>query len=498
MTPPPSFRSGSRITGELNEFMLGVYPPANEAVRHILPGVQEYDKAHAVALIESGAIPSHAGKAIIRELLNLEAQGAVEARISVGGQAHSGEQFLRAVLGPEVSGWLPLGRSSSDIWTVSVRLTQRQRICQTANVLCHAQQVFLDLARQHLDSLMVGYTHLQQAQVTTLGHYFVSVAAENDRNITRLLETLCRVDVSTAGSAVLTGSPFPLNTARLSELLGFGETFINSRDAAFGLDYLTEDFANVALATNLFSRLSNDLMLWCTSEFGYLELADEFCTASSILPQKKNPVALQFVRGVATQATGELVSALGTASSLADSIIVDRELVIENLWHIHDGCDQSANLLASLLKTAVVNVERMERTARSSWCFASELAAVLVLKKGLPWRTAHAAVGTFVRLSLQRSPDALNASISDLQTALSGYEYDVDGLEQILKESRDPSAAIHRRIVRGGPAPSDVRQQIQSLSVSLQSSAEKLRMRAARWEQARLSLATLCAELASN
>lgn len=494
----PLLRGSGRLRPELDPAMAGIYPPDPAMLARLLPAVQTYDKAHAVALVESGAIPADVGAAIIRELLEID-DDPVRLRIEAGGGVHSGEALLTARLGADAAGWLPLARSSSDLWTVSTRLFLREQIVRVSEALCQLQHVLLNAAIAQIDTIMVGLTHHQHAQPTTLGHFFVSVAAELARSLDRTLEVLVRVDSSTAGSAVLTGSMFPLDPARLAQLLGFGTLVGNSRDAAFGLDYLSEPVLVEAMAANLCSRMASDLLEWSAPPLDYVEFDDAFCSSSSILPHKKNPVFLEYVRGIAAELTGASATFLAGTSSMSDSIIVDRELLIWRFSEVTGRFLAALDVLARALRTARFDRDRLQRDVDESWAFSSELAALLVIERGMSWRGAHRVVSAAVRLALDEARDATGFDVAHLEEAMQLCgESTKDDLEPLVRASRDARSSVNARVVPGGPSPEHVAGQEAVFRDHLRHVTEELQAVQERWRYSDVLLEARCRELAGE
>lgn len=478
----PRFRADGILRDGLDPTMRGVYPPEDSVVRPLIAAVHEYDLAHVVALERASSLPGDIAAQLLRTLLAVD-DDPVTARTRAGGQVHSGENIVGAVLSPEVAGWLPLARSSSDLWTVSTRIALRTAVAESLETVLTVQRVLLDLADEHRESYMVGVTHHQHAQPTTLAHHILSIAAEQSRGIRRLIECLARVDTSTAGSAVLTGSSFALDTAELARLLGFSQPFDNSRDAAFGMDYLTEAVASLALVANLWSRWSSDLLEWSATEFGYVDFADRFCTTSSILPQKKNPVFLEYIRGVAAELAGATTQFLAGTSTSADSVIVDRELLIGRMWHLQQRFQRAGAVLAEGLRTARFDTGRMAERYAESWAFASDLAALLVTEARIAWRPAHALVARVVErcMAWRCWPEELpSAELSQVVDDLVRPEL----LLECVAEARTVASAVGRRVVAGGPASSDTARQSGKFRSEAAAAASELEEARDRWRQA--------------
>jgi argininosuccinate lyase len=469
----PSFRAaGTRLKGALRPELSAVcYPVPDERIWRVLEAVHRFDKAHVVMLAEAGILARGDAAALLHALLGLEAAegGVVAARLAIGGGNHSGEKFLTTRLGEGVAGRIHAGRSSGDISAVANRLTQQHQLRKTMALLLALRRSVLARARQDANVLVMGYSHLQHAQPSTMGHYWCSWLFGLERDFARLADLYRRFDFSPAGSAVLTGSRFALDPGRTAELLGFSRVFQNSRDAGWAADAYQEAAAMLAILLGTSGRIADDLYLWATSEFGIVEIDDGFCINSSILPQKKNPVALEHVRGVGRVALGRMASVQGAFASPSDSIVFERYLAVEELWRTFDDAQGALKLLAAVLDTLEVRQDSALHAFEGSWCWTSDLAAALVLERGLPWRTAQQSVSVLVRqmMDARRSPESVTEA--DVLRAYETYS-GRGGLAlpaSFVDGVRSPRAIVESRTVPGGPAAADVAQQIAAAAAAL-------------------------------
>ncbi|WP_439588715.1 lyase family protein [Hydrogenophaga sp.] len=473
----PSFRAaGTRLRGALRPELSAVcYPVPDDRIWRVLEGVHRFDKAHVVMLAEAGILDTADAAALLRALLDLEGRegGVVAARLSIGGGNHSGEKHLTQTLGEGVAGRIHAGRSSGDISAVANRLTQQQGLRDTLALLMHLRRSVLERARRDANVLVMGYSHLQHAQPATLGHYWCSWLFGLERDFERLRDLYTRFHFSPAGAAVLTGSRFDLRPERTAELLGFVRVFQNSRDAGWAADAYQEAAAVLAILLATTGRIADDLYLWSTAEFGIVEIDDGFCINSSILPQKKNPVALEHVRGVGRVALGRMVSVQGSFASASDSVVFERYLAVEELWRTFDDARGALELLAAVLDSLEVRQDAALRAFHDSWCWTSDLAAALVLEHGLPWRTAQQSVSVLVRQMMDGGRAAASVTEADVVQACASYSGQT-GLELpvgFVDRVRDPRAIVESRIVAGGPAASDVARQIEAAESALERDA---------------------------
>lgn len=462
----PSFRAaGTRLKGSLRPELSAVcYPVPDERIWRVLDAVHRFDKAHIAMLAEARLIERADAASLLSALLELESSpdGVVAQRLAIGGGNHSGEKYLTARLGEGVAGRIHAGRSSGDISAVANRLTQQRHLRELMGLLLRLRGVVLARARQDATVLVMGYSHLQHAQPATLGHYWCSWLAGLERDFARLRDLYTRFDFSPAGAAVLTGSRFALRPERTAELLGFSRVFTNSRDAGWAADSYQEAAAALAILLATCGRMAEDLYLWSTSEFGIVEIDDGFCINSSILPQKKNPVALEHVRGVGRIAIGRLASVQAAFASASDSIVFERYLAVEELWRTFDDARGGLTLLAAVLESLTIRQDAALAAFEDSWCWTSDLAAALVLEHGMPWRTAQQSVSVLVRQMMDAARTAESVVEEDVEQAILGYTGDA-GLRLprgFVDRVRDPRSVVESRIVPGGPAGRDVMHQV--------------------------------------
>lgn len=497
----PGYRlAGGRLReGVRRELADVAYPVPERRIAPVLEAVHDFDKAHVITLTRGKVISASDGSAILRCLLELEVDNDVPAsRLSVGGGNHSGEKYISSRLGEEIGGRIHTGRSSGDVSAVANRLTQQRLTLELLRVSVELRTEILRLATEHREAPMIGYSHLQHAQPTTMGHYWLSWAAILGRDTHRALGLYDRANESPAGAAVLTGSPFAIDTHITSDLLGFDRPFENSRDAVWSPDAYLEALSCLTIYANTLARIAEDLVLWSTSEFGYVEIADGFCLNSSILPQKKNPISLEHIRGLAGVTAGRSVTALSVFRAPSDACVFDRYLVTEILWDTFADVTDAARLLSAILSSLHVNQQRMESTVRESWVFASDLASALVESTGASWRAAHSVVARLVRDLMDRGVEAWELTVEDVKAAAGDR---IDGSEvdaSTLLDALDPIASVRKRIVRGGPQPSEMLRQIKTFSSSLDSDAAEVRRRERRRQDAQRKLKESVDELVAE
>lgn len=446
-----------------------LYPGPIENLRQSYFAFHAFDKAHTVSLAEAGLIPLDAAQAILNGLRQMEREGITQVRDRMGGGRHSGEAYLTETIGPEKAGWINLGRSSGDLDATAWRLVFRSKAPNIINTLCALRSALTEVAEKNLDTVMPGHTCLQHAQTTTLAHTFMAWEAALSRDVKRFLEVYDATSESPAGAAIMTGSTFPLRRERTAELLGFDNVAGNTRDAVLNLDIILQAHTTTAICTSNLMRVAQDLFLWATSEFGYVDLPDSYCSTSSIMPQKKNPWGLAWIRGEGSLALGHLSGVFTMLKAESDQLEATM-LSAWELWKVIDLLDDMAKLLAGVIKGAKFNTERLYELASAHFCQATDLAALLVTEAGLPWREAHQFTARIVRAAVDAGMKPCDITIEFLNTIRKQYNEEPLSIDsQRLVAALDPRQSILARdAVQGSPSPRQVLLQIQTASENIQ------------------------------
>ncbi|HXJ81886.1 MAG TPA: argininosuccinate lyase [Candidatus Methylomirabilis sp.] len=361
------------------------------------------------------------------------------------------ERRLIDLIGP-VGGKLHTGRSRNDQIAVDERLYLRDVIHRVDGGIAETQRALLARAEAHPDCAMPGYTHLQRAQPVLLAHHLLAYVFMLARDRERFSDCLGRVGVMPLGSAALAGTAFPIDRAALARDLGFDAPSPNSMDAVSDRDFLVEFLSGAAILGMHLSRLSADLTLWATTEFGFVEFSDAFATGSSIMPQKKNPDVAELIRGKTGRLYGNLVSTLVTMKGLPLTYNSDMQEDKEPLFDSVDTLEGILRVLPPLIGTLTWNVERMRQAAGAQYATATDLADYLV-HKGLPFRDAHEIVGRAVRYGLSRGEELADVPLDEFQRLSPLIEADVYAAITV-------EASLRARAVIGGTAPEAVRRQI--------------------------------------
>lgn len=470
-----------------DESVLGQYA----RMRPQLQAFHAFDKAHIVMLAEAGLLPCEDAGAMLRVLRDIEGQdgGAVAARAATEEHMHSGEALLTGALGREIAGKMHLGRSSGDLLAVSFRYTLRDKLLRIAGQLNELRRAVHELAGQHLHTVMPGSTHLQHAQPDTFGHYLLAWASAFERDAQRVRQYHARLNLSPAGAAILNGSEFALNRERTARLLGFDGLALNTRDAVWGRDLEIEAHTLTVLLAGNFNRLAEDLMLWSSPEFGLVECADGFCGTSSIMPQKKNPNALECLKGTVAICTGHLVSTAMVHKNPSTVPVFEWVRSMSDAWRGYDEMASALPLMTAVLQSLSVHEERMRERAGAFWATATDLAAAIVKHAGLPWRAAHQITGITVRLALDAglSPEQIDSAFVD-RAARTHSGQNIGLPPEVLASAMDPSASVERHDMPGGPAAARVGEALAMHEAVLAGDEQWLEGSLERLRQARVAL----------
>ncbi|WP_305909332.1 argininosuccinate lyase [Methylomarinum sp. Ch1-1] len=357
---------------------------------------------------------------------------------------------------------LHTGRSRNDQVATDIRLYLRSEIGTIEAQLTRLQNALLVLAEREADTIMPGFTHLQVAQPVTFGHHLMAWFEMLSRDRERLQDCCKRVNVMPLGAAALAGTSYPIDRQMTAELLGFSRPSNNSLDSVSDRDFAIEFCAAASLIMLHLSRFSEELILWSSAQFDFIDMPDAFCTGSSIMPQKKNPDVPELVRGKSGRVTGHLVSLLMLMKSQPLAYNKDNQEDKEPLFDTADTLINCLRAFADMMPNIRAKKDNMYQAAKQGYATATDLADYLV-RKGMPFRDAHEVVGLAVRLGIETQRDLSEISLTELQQFSSQIGDDVF---DILKLEGSVAARNHI----GGTAPASVRAAIEAARAQLQGS----------------------------
>jgi argininosuccinate lyase len=411
--------------------------------------------AHARMLGAQGVIPLQDVADIERGLAQIAGEidaGSFDWKLELEDVHLNIEARLTQLVG-DAGKRLHTGRSRNDQVATDVRLWLRGEIDALAPLLAQMQRCLLDVAATHTDTILPGYTHLQVAQPVSLAHHLLAYVEMFARDQERLADVRKRVNRLPLGAAALAGTSYPLDREAVARELGFDGLCMNSLDAVSDRDFAIEFCAWAAIAMMHVSRLAEEIVLWMSQNYGFIDLADRYCTGSSIMPQKRNPDVAELARGKTGRVYGHLMSLLTLMKGQPLTYNKDNQEDKEPLFDTVDTLAATLRIMAEMVQGVVVKPEAMQRAAERGYATATDLADYLV-KKGVPFRDAHEAVAAAVKAGLQRGVDLAQLPLDELRRFHPSIDADVFERALALR------ASLNARQVAGGTAPERVREQI--------------------------------------
>ena len=407
--------------------------------------------AHATMLGRVGVITPEESAQIVEGLKGI-LEDINAGRLAIDMTCEDIHTFVEATLTARIGAAgkkLHTGRSRNDQVALDIRMYLADAIDHLTALAKDLATAFCDVAEQHLETVMPGYTHLQRAQPITLAHWLMAYAQMLLRDIDRLADCKARTLVLPLGSGALAGTTYPLDRPCVAELLGFGGISMNSLDGVSDRDFALELLSDLSILMMHLSRFSEEICLWCSWEFRFVTLADEFSTGSSIMPQKKNPDITELVRGKTGRVYGDLMTLLTAMKALPLAYNKDMQEDKEALFDAIDTADLSLSVLAPMLRTAVFHPETMKRAAAGGFINATDCADYMV-RKGIPFRDAYGIVGRLVRHCIEQGTTLDQLPLEEYRRFSPVFDADVYPAIDLL-------ACVSLRDIPGGPAPARVR-----------------------------------------
>ncbi len=440
---------GGRFQAETNE-RVEAFTASLSFDRRLAPVDIRGSIAHARMLAKQRIIPEKDARAIVRGLTEIAAEiesGRFPWRIELEDVHMNVEARLIEKIG-DAGKRLHTGRSRNDQVATDLRLFLKERLLAIDSAAAELQRAIVAQAKRHLGVLMPGYTHLQRAQPILFSHHLMAWYEMLRRDRSRMQGAFERTDELPLGAGALAGTSFPIDRAYVARLLGFSRVAQNSLDAVSARDFAAEFLAAAAILMVHLSRICEELVLWSTDEFGFVELPDAFCTGSSLMPNKKNPDVPELVRGKSGRVLGHLVSLLTVMKGLPLAYNKDLQEDKEPIFDTVDTVEASLRILAAAISAIEVRAERMEAAARHGFLAATDLADYLV-ERGMPFREAHHVVGAIVRHCIDTGKELLDLGPENFRRFSPLFGPDV------IRRLR-PEDSIARRKATGGTARTTV------------------------------------------
>ncbi|MFX3619420.1 MAG: argininosuccinate lyase [Sporolactobacillus sp.] len=410
--------------------------------------------AHVQMLGECGIVAPEEAKQIeqgLRTILERVRKGLVTFSVEQEDIHMNIESLLLKEIGP-VAGKLHTGRSRNDQVATDMHLYLRNKTRVLIDRLVDVQDALLEQAKVNIDTILPGYTHLQRAQPISFAHHLLAYFWMFERDKGRLQDSMKRINVLPLGAGALAGTTFPINRRRVAELLGFDEVYPNSMDAVSDRDFVVEALSSCSLIMVHLSRLSEEMVLWSSQEFQFIELDDAFCTGSSIMPQKKNPDVSELLRGKTGRVFGHLIGLLTVLKGLPLAYNKDMQEDKEGIFDTVKTIEGALQLLAPILETMTVKKDRMRQAVENDYSNATDIADYLA-KKGLPFREAHAVTGQMVLYAIEQHKYLLELSLEEFKKFNPLFEEDIF---EVLK----PEQVMRARMSEGGTSPLQIEKQL--------------------------------------
>jgi argininosuccinate lyase len=364
------------------------------------------------------------------------------------------ERLIVEACGDDVAGRLHTARSRNDIDMTMYRMRQREDILALIAATNGLRQGLLELASKHHETVFAAHTHTQPAQPSTIAHYLLAVTEQLERDVTRLRAAFASTNQNPLGACAITGTGFDIDRHLTSELLGFSGPTGNTYGSIATVDYMLESASATGVLLTGLGRVVQDLLLWCTIEFGYLRLAEGFVQSSSIMPQKRNPVALEHARAIGSKALGQVTAIMLSVHNTPFGDIVDTEDDLQPLIaSMFRDALRAVTLVAAAMRTAEFDVVRLRARAGVGGTTMTELADHLARRHGLSFRTTHAIASNVMKGMRERRDGSLGALLGEVSADILGAPLTYTDAE--LAEVLDPRHFIEVRRTLGGPAPSE-------------------------------------------
>ncbi|WP_139491210.1 argininosuccinate lyase [Brevibacillus dissolubilis] len=410
--------------------------------------------AHVAMLGKCGILPMDEVSLILNGLKKVKDKiehGQVTFLVSHEDIHMNIEKMLIEEIGP-VGGKLHTGRSRNDQVALDMHLYLREKLMEIIQLAYYLQDALLEQAEKHLDTVMPGYTHLQRAQPVLFGYHLMAYVSMLGRDIERLQQCWHRVNILPLGAGALAGTTFPIDREFVASMLQFDDIYLNSMDAVSDRDFIVEFLADASLLMTHLSRICEEMVIWSSQEFSFIELDDAFCTGSSIMPQKKNPDVAELVRGKTGRVYGNLVGLLTVLKGLPLAYNKDMQEDKEGMFDTVATLHGALALLTPMIQTMQVKSDRMREAVTKDFSNATDLADYLVTKN-IPFRQAHEIVGKAVLYCIEQQKYLLDLSMEEFKEFSPLIEEDV-------YHALDIDTVVNARNVLGGTARVQVEKQI--------------------------------------
>ncbi|MDP9287294.1 MAG: argininosuccinate lyase [Thermoproteota archaeon] len=444
----------SRPKGNLDKDMLNFLSSLNDDQQ-----ILHYDilgsEAHVIMLHDIGILTLHETKKILVALEQIRHKPAMLATGDVEDIHESIESLIIQQTGVDIGGKIQIGRSRNDQVMLDIRMKVRDDINEICEKIITLITSLLKNAAENIDTIMPMYTHLRQAQIGTFSHFALSYADSLFRDMDRLYITYVRINQSPLGAGAIGGSRIKLDRQKTARLLGFKGIVRNSIDATSSRDTIIEYTMELTIIMLTLSRMTEDFIIWSTDEFGYLDISDEFSSSSSAMPHKKNPDPLELLRAKAGTVSGNLLTMITIIKAIPSGYSRDMQEIKTSLWQASATTTQALKIMNYVVKSLIINKERMQHASSSSYAISFDLAELLAIKNGISFRTAHKVMGLLVQKAIGNNRQPLRMlREEDIREVLESLGSKLSA-EEVLKDIKEaaPQKSISSRQSLGSPNP---------------------------------------------
>ncbi|MEL7580101.1 lyase family protein [Pseudoalteromonas sp. D15MCD-2] len=437
-----------------------------ECSPYIMSNLSIADMSHVMTLIQGGVISSSKGRKLLSGLLEVHLQGTENIPLdpAVGDSYNNRDKYLQQHIGPD-SGYVHIGRARREASTIAWQMVCREKLFCLHEKLIQLCEVFNQVVSQHLNTFMADFTYLQHAQPTTLAHYLQGFQRPLLRDISRIETAIKMVNLSPACSGSVNGSQIEMNREFIAELLEFDGILTHTRDAMWAPDMCIDVMTSLCSIMTSLNRISEEFIIWNSAEFSYLELADGFTRTSVIMPQKKNPYGLAFIRGQARTFNGMMTNILSTNQTISGQPD-NRLYAYGELPKALDYAIQCVDLFAGILSTSKFNKDKLAEAAADKFIVATDLCDMLVKFSDLDNRSAHKIIGRAVRNACDEEQDGF--TLDSIKLAAQQLNIDLPNIpDQVFNSNIDIPSLISLRKGLGSANPEQVQLMVQDSQNSI-------------------------------
>lgn len=451
-------------------FQPSILDDSNRSFQNML----KINLAHVLMLYRQSIIGAEDTCNLLKATLKLKTEGpdALELNPEYEDLYFNIEKYIVSKTGLETGGKMHTGRSRNDLYSTVTRMNVRDAAISLYKPFLELEYILLNLAKQHTTTVITGYTHMQPAQPITFAHYIISICQALERDFQRFDGAYKRLNICPLGSGAFAGTSFNIDREYTAKVLGFDGVLDNSMDAVASRDYVLEILSHLAILGSTLSRFANDLYIWSTDEFRFIEVDDSVAASSSIMPQKKNPVTLEHIKSKTSHLLGSFVSVFCSMKNIPYGH--SRDLSSESIHLFWDAAGQMEaifELLNITLKTMKVKSDSMEKRVNANFCTVTDLADELVKKEGISFRIAHSIVGSIVKECLENGLSTLDITAEMLdRKAIEFGQRELNWNKEEIGSILNAKESIFRKASQGSPSPKESERLINSLYSNLNDS----------------------------